>query len=59
MLKELSEEELETIVGGEFMSASTIVAYLTLFAVLVAVYKIYNSTKGKAKFGNDFTFEWS
>ena len=41
------------------MSASTIVAYLTLFAVLVAVYKIYNSTKGKAKFGNDFTFEWS
>jgi hypothetical protein len=32
---------------------------VTLFAVLVAVYKIYNSTKGKAKFGNDFTFEWS
>ena len=59
MLVKISDEELENIIGGEFMSASMIMAYLTLFATLVAVYKIYNSTKGKAKFGNDFTFEWS
>ena len=59
MFEELSEQELELLVGGEFISVTGITAYLTLFAVLIAVYKIYNSTKGKAKIGNDYSFEWS
>ena len=55
----ISEEELENIVGGALFDDLTMVsAIVTIIATLVAIYKIYMSTKGKAKIGNDFTFEW-
>ena len=59
MLEKVEESELESIVGGEFISPSGIVVLLTTLAALVAIYKMTYSNKGKAKIGNDFTFEWS
>lgn len=55
----IDEDKLETIVGGEYISASSIAALMSILAILIAVYKMYTSTKGKAKIGNDYTFEWS
>lgn len=59
MLKEINELEAEHIIGGEFISGSGILVCLTVLATLVAIYKMTYSNKGKAKIGNDFTFEWS
>lgn len=59
MLTKLREEEMEKIVGGEYISGLSIMALMSIFAILVSVYKLYSSSKGKAKIGNDYTFEWA
>ena len=51
----VKDEELEKINAGLLFDDLTIV---TIMATLVAIYKIYASTKGKAKIGSDYTFEW-
>lgn len=55
----VKEEELEKIMAGLLFDDLTMVsAIVTILATLVAIYKIYASSKGKAKIGNDYTFEW-
>ena len=55
----VKDEELDSIRAGLLFDDLTMVsAIVTILATLVAIYKIYASTKGKAKIGNDFTFEW-
>ena len=57
--KKVDDAVLETIIGGEYFDGLTMVAGLaTLLAILISIYKIYASSKGKTKIGNDFTFEW-
>ena len=59
MLKKMSVDETNKIIGGEFITGNGILVCLTILAVFVAIYKITYSQKGKAKIGNDFSFEWS
>ena len=59
MFTSIDEEKLETIVGGNFLPELSMTVLLTALAVIVAVYKMYTSSSGKAKIGNDFTFEWA
>ena len=59
MLKKLREDEMEEIRGGEYISGLSIAALLSILTILVTVYKIYSSNKGKAKIGNDYSFEWA
>ena len=59
MFKRLSEDEAKMVVGGEYISAQSIMALMSILAILVSVYKMYTSNKGGAKIGNDYSFEWS
>lgn len=59
MIEKLSFEQMELIVGGEYISAQGIMALMSVLAILVSVYKMYRSSKGGAKIGNDYSFEWS
>lgn len=58
-LKKVSEEELTSICGGEVITAATIMALMSVLAVLVACYKMYFSSKGKATLGPSYSFEWA
>lgn len=55
----LSDNECDTINGGNIADGSVYVMVLTALAVLVSIYKLYTSSKGKFKYGNDYSFEWS
>ena len=55
----VKEKELETICGGEYMSAASIMALMSILAILVACYKMYSSSKGKATLGPNYSFEWA
>lgn len=55
----VGESELSSICGGEYISAATIMALMSVLAILVACYKMYNSSKGKATLGPNYSFEWS
>ena len=59
MFDRLSDKEARLIVGGEYISAESIMALMSILAILVAVYKMYTSNKGGVKIGNDYSFEWS
>ena len=59
MFEKLTDIEAESIVGGEYISAGSIMALMSILAILVAAYKMYTSTKGGLKIGNDYSFEWS
>ena len=54
----LSEYEMENIVGGEWFSAELMATLISVFAILIAVYKMAASKKGGAKIGNDYNFYW-
>ena len=45
------------ILFGDFYKMSVVVAFLV--AILVACFKMYNSSKGKATLGPNYSFEWS
>lgn len=55
----VSESELSSIVGGEYITAASIMALMSILAILVACFKMYNSSKGKATLGPNYSFEWS
>ena len=55
----MSETEMMEICGGEYISAASIMALMSILAILVACYKMYNSSKGKATLGSNYSFEWS
>jgi len=55
----VGEGELSSICGGEYMSAASIMALMSVLAILVACYKMYTSSKGKATLGPNYSFEWS
>lgn len=59
MFSRLNEVELENIKGGNIADGTMYITIITALVVLVSLYKIYSSTKGKTKIGNDYTFEWS
>ena len=59
MLEKLTDQEKEVIVGGEYITAQSIMALMSVLALLVSIYKIYASSKGQAKIGNDYSFEWA
>ena len=59
LLEEIEDSRLETIVGGENFSVEGMMALLSVLAILVSIYKLYVSTKGKTKIGNSYSFEWS
>ncbi len=58
-LEIIRDKELEEIRGGQPFDLSLYLGMMSIIALLVAVYKVYASSKGKTKIGNDFTFEWS
>ena len=58
-LEIISDSKLDEIVGGQPFDLSLYLGMVSVIAILVAVYKVYASTKGKTKIGNDFSFEWS
>ena len=58
-LEVIDEQNLEEIRGGYHFDLSLYLGMISIMALLVSVYKIYASSKGKTKIGNDFTFEWS
>lgn len=58
-LEEMEERELSSICGGEYISAASIMALMSVLAILVACYKMYTSTKGKATLGPSYSFEWA
>ena len=55
----LADEKLDSIVGGEYITAAGVMALVSVMAMLIAAYKIYLSSKGKATFPNGYSFEWS
>ena len=59
MIEKLSKEEMDAIIGGEYISAQGIMALMSVLAILVSLYKVYKSSKGGTKIGNDYSFEWS
>ena len=59
MYKALNEQEMANIIGGEYISAEGIMALMSVLAILVSIYKMYTSTKGGAKIGSNYSFEWS
>lgn len=58
-LEMVSEMELTSISGGEYISAASIMALMSILAILVACFKMYHSSKGKATLGPNYSFEWS
>ena len=60
MLLKMSQQEMENIVGGggEWLSAELVTIFVSVLAILVAVYKMSASTKGGVKIGNDYNFYW-
>lgn len=60
MLLKMSEEEMEKVIGGggEWFSAELMTILISVFAILVAVYKMSASKKGGLKVGNDYDFYW-
>lgn len=59
MFREINDVEMESIIGGEYITAGSIMALMSILAILVSIYKMYTSSKGGAKIGNDYSFEWS
>lgn len=55
----IEEKASDNIIGGEIFSDTSLLVLGAVFAILIAVYKMYTSTSGKAKFGNNYAFEWS
>ena len=55
----VSEAELSCICGGEYITATTIMALMSVLAILVACYKMFHSSKGKATLGPSYSFEWA
>ena len=55
----MNEAEMSSIVGGAVLTAGTIMALMSVLAILVACYKMYHSSKGKATLGPNYSFEWS
>lgn len=58
-LEVISESELENIRAGSYYDVTLLMGLFSALAILVSVYKLYASSRGKAKIGNDYTFEWS
>ena len=55
----INETEMSNIVGGAVLTAGTIMALMSVLAILVACYKMYHSSKGKATLGSNYSFEWA
>lgn len=58
-LKELSDEELKNIRGGEVFDTELFMGFVAILAVIVAILKLYFAEEGKVNIGKDYGFEWS
>ena len=58
-LEVLSDNTLEEVRVGAYYDVTLLMGLVSVLAILISVYKLYASSKGKARFGNDYTFEWS
>ena len=57
-IKEIGSEELSMIVGGSLYDMEMFLGFFSAIVILVAVFKLYNSSQGKVGIGNDYSFEW-
>ena len=57
--KQIPDEELKDIVGGEIFDVQLFMGFVSVLAVVVAILKLYMSEKGKINIGKDYGFEWS
>jgi hypothetical protein len=57
-MQEISELKRKSIVGGELLTLTLVLTYLAVALITVAVWKLFNSQKGKLTFPGGFLFEW-
>ena len=58
-MRELNDNELKTIYGGEPISILLVMTYLAVAFVTVAIWKLYTSNDGKFKLPGGFEFQWN
>lgn len=58
ILEKISESELDLIVGGSLYDMEMFLGFFSAIVILVAVFKLYNSSQGKVGIGNNYSFEW-
>jgi hypothetical protein len=58
-MQKLSADEEKRIIGGEVLTLAIVLTYMAVALITVAVWKLYNSQKGKLTFPGGFLFEWS
>ena len=54
----LSDDELKNIVGGVIPGLSSVIAIGAIGILLIAIYKLYQSSKGEVNLGGGIGFEW-
>lgn len=59
IFEELEDNQLELIVGGSIYDMEMYMGIFCAIATLVAIFKIYASSKGKFSVGKDYSFEWA
>lgn len=57
-MEELSQETMQTLVGGEPVSLAAVMAIMIVAISAVIVYRLFMSSSGKATIPGGFQFEW-
>ena len=58
IFEKLSDQQMELIVGGGLYDLELFLGFFSAIVILVAAFKLYNSSQGKVSIGNDYSFEW-
>ena len=57
-LKELNDEEMKNIEGGEAITLTGIMAILAIAIIVVVCYRFFISPSGSVELPGGFEFEW-
>lgn len=55
----LTEYEMASVIGGEVITLTAVMAILVIAIAAVIVYRLFMSSKGSATIPGGFKFEWS
>lgn len=58
-MRKLTNEEMSKLQGGEPITLMLVLTYMAIALVTIAVWKLFQSKKGKLTFPGGFNFEWS
>jgi hypothetical protein len=57
-MERLLDEEMSTMIGGEPVTLTAVMAVMIIAISTVIVYRLFMSSQGKAQIPGGFTFEW-